>query len=753
MIRYKTFKTGFTNAVLNDTEESQERITCLSQRVGHIHQLRILAHQFAKYCTIRSYEENVQAPSIFGKNKANGWTAYYSAIAQPVTSITTQGSMRQWYAEFSADLNIVKSEFSNLADQYNSHTAGQSVSLCKKHVSGEYKKHIFHFVRAHFRDEIMKRTTKEERKSMWSCVDTIVTALIDGSAPKRVTSKLRRQSVRHGLMFKTFLDICLASGMFKLFRDADGDDQCDDMNDDDDAPTGISMDEYEQWHKAMWYMSTKIELLNVRRSEDKQLRVRCLIPLVSSIYPKHALIYAKPLIHMLGYSYNAWKTSDTGIHGIWAHILKPNILDGPKSFAIRNSNGTKERYRFVNQITTDGYSGLSLLFVHPHDYARHVRRAAAMGEARQATRGMSDEQLNERAEQQKADQKQKNAERRRKKRAREEEKRKAKKNGYKLPKAGIPYFDSLDPGFVQSKRHIYIDSGHYGHDMIDGNFRCDDADRKSHKMVAEQRYRLHAIGTKRRAQAHCTRERQNRLDVTNCIERERLNSESKYAVGSTHFLNYCKALRRYTSVVVRRDPAYNSWHSYQGLRMYGLRNRYESNLVKSISDKFGSPRHVLVIIGDYSATHRQAMRGTVPAFVVGLGRLLKRSGFHVAWIDEYNTSKLYHATHQEGEQANAMVHRPVDSDGKELKELYRRRWISGQKKLLTPEHASIKQVSRKLHAIKLFKTDCGMKAFCNRDTNAVLNFRYIVQHWLNHGTRPIEYCRGISNLSLPGNQS
>jgi hypothetical protein len=753
MIRYKTFKTGFTNAVLNDTEEDQERIAHLSQRIGHIHQLRILAHQFAKYCTIRSYEENVHAPSIFEKNKANGWTAYYSAIAQPATSITTQGSLRQWYTDFSTDLNIVKTEFTNLSDQYNSHTAGQSVSLCKKHVSGEYRKHISHFVRVHFCDEIKKRATKEERESMWSCVDTIVTALIEGCASTRVLKALRKQSIRHGLMFKTFLDICLASGVFKPFRDADMDDQHDDMND-NDVPKGIKMEEYEQWHRAMWYMSTKIELLNLRRPEDKQLRVRCLIPLVSSIYPKHALIYAKPLIHMLGYNYNSWATSDTGIHGIWEDILKPKILNGPKSFAVRNSDGTKEKYRFVNQITTDGHSGLSLLFVHPHDYSRHIRRAAAMGEARQATRGMSDEQLAERAQQQQADQKQKNAERRRKKKAYEDEKRKAKRDGYKLPKAGIPYFDSLDPGFVRSKQHVYIDSGHYGHDMIDNNFRCDDADRKSHKMVAEQRHRLHAIGTKRRMQAHCTRERQNQLDVTNCVEREQLNSESKYAVGSTRFLNYCRALRRYASVVALRDPDYNSWHSYQGLRMYGLRNRYESNLVQSISEKFGSPRQTLVIIGDYSATHRPAMRGTVPAFVVGLGRLLKRSGFHVAWIDEYNTSKLYHATHQEGEQAEVMVCRPVDSDGKELKELYKRRWISGQKKLVTPEHASTKQVSRKLHAIKLFKTECGMKAFCNRDTNAVLNFRYIVQHWLNHGTRPIEYCRTtqIHTTSLPGNR-
>jgi hypothetical protein len=140
------------------------------------------------------------------------------------------------------------------------------------------------------------------------------------------------------------------------------------------------------------------------------------------------------------------------------------------------------------------------------------------------------------------------------------------------------------------------------------------------------------------------------------------------------------------------------------------------------------------------------MRGTVPAFVVGFARLLKRAGFNVAWIDEYNTSKLYHKTHKEGEQVEVFVQRPFDVNNK--KKVYRRRWERGKNRLITPEHASVKQESRKLHAVKLFKTECGMKAFCNRDTNAVLNFRYIVQYWLEHGTRPLEYCRGNVNIPL-----
>ncbi len=742
MIRYKTFKTGFRDAVLND---DPDRIHRLTQRMGDIHKLRTLAHQFAKYCTLRAYENNTKAPSVFGKNKENGWTAYYSAIAQPQAKIT-QGHMRQWYTEFSVDMNINKGDFKNLADQYNSHTAGQSVSLCKRHVSQEYKKHISHFVRVHFCDEIKKRETKDERKILWSCIDTMSDALINGSISKENLNHLQALSINHGLLFKTFLDIHLASGMFKAFANAE---QRDEMiaqldEDDDDMSVRATVEEYEQWHKAMWYMNTKIETLNLNRSSEHQLRVRCLIPLINGIYPKHAQLYAKPLIQMLGDNYKIRKESDQGIHGVWSTILKTKILDGPKSFVARESDGSKTRYRFAQQITTDGYSGLSLLFVHPHDFNRHVGRATQMGEARQITKRMTPEELAKYKAEKEAEQKIQKKASRLKKKEYEKEKRKAKKDGIKPTKAGIPYFDTLDPNVVQKKRHIYIDSGHYGHDMIDKNFRCDDADRKSHKMVAEQRHRLHCIGTKRKAQLRCAREKRCRLDASQCDERKRLDEETKYANNSTRFLNYCKALRQYAIVVSRNDPEYNSWHSYQGLRMYGLRNRYESNLMTSISSKFGRQRDTLVIIGDYSATYRPSMRGTVPAFVVGMGRLLKRSGYSVAWIDEYNTSKLYHKTHREGEQAEVIVKRPVDVNDKEV---YRRRWErgKGRKQLIIPEHAMVKEKSQKLHAVKLFKTECGMKAFCNRDTNAVLNFKYIVDYWLAHGTRPKEYCRGNVN--------
>lgn len=52
-------------------------------------------------------------------------------------------------------------------------------------------------------------------------------------------------------------------------------------------------------------------------------------------------------------------------------------------------------------------------------------------------------------------------------------------------------------------------------------------------------------------------------------------------------------------------------------------------------------------------------------------------------------------------------------------------------------------VSRELHAVKLVTAVNGLKACINRDTNAVLNMRTIVRHYLQYGERPYAFRRGV----------
>jgi hypothetical protein len=81
-------------------------------------------------------------------------------------------------------------------------------------------------------------------------------------------------------------------------------------------------------------------------------------------------------------------------------------------------------------------------------------------------------------------------------------KRERKVRGEKSPIGGIPYFDTLDPGLVRSKQGVYVDSGLGGHDMISDGFDIGGtkASKRATRFVAEQRRRLHKLGTARRRQ-------------------------------------------------------------------------------------------------------------------------------------------------------------------------------------------------------------------------------------------------------------
>lgn len=739
-LRYKTFKTGFQGAIQTI---HTERIQLLTERIGDIDQLRKFVHQFAKYCFLRSNESNVPAPSLFEKT-STGWTAYYSAFA---TTRVISEPLRQWYSDFTQDIPIDKNRFRNLSNQYNSHTAGQSASLCKRHVLKEYPKHVYHFVRSHFADQIKNLQHREDRKTIWVYINHMSELLLTASMNSESVLEFQDAPFGFGAMFVSFIQQ-LNVDMFVAFLDQETRDrQIVELNMDGDEDTSdVDPALLQQWHRSMWYMNRCLDILSETR--ETPIRLRCVVPLAQGIHQKHIKLYARPLIDMLGDDYSEWKKHDKGVHGVWETVFRPEILDGPKSFVLRNADGSKMvdpetgipmRYRFARQVDTDGLSGLSLLFVDPRDFSKHVGRSEALGKGRQATKLLTKEQ-------QQALKRAKNLEAAKRRLAAREERKEylktATKADKKESKTGVPYFDTLDPDVIRSyTRHIFIDSGHYGHDMIDLRYVHNNRSKCNmrHRFVAEQRHRLHVTGANTKRHHASKREKHHQLDHNQCSERVALDSESKYAIRSVSFLRYCVAFNTYASKVLSTDPTYNLWHSYQKLRTHGLTIRYESHLIKRMRKRFGDPRQrrILVILGDYSSTYHPAMRGTTPAFVTGFARLLVRSGYDVTWIDEYNTSKLYHATHLPGEQAHGLVWRTDEANPRKCD----RQWKRKKKRIVVSSDTEIKQVSRELHAVKLFKTVSELKAFVNRDINACLNFRYIVQYWLENGYRPPEYCR------------
>ena len=100
---------------------------------------------------------------------------------------------------------------------------------------------------------------------------------------------------------------------------------------------------------------------------------------------------------------------------------------------------------------------------------------------------------------------------------------------------------------------------------------------------------------------------------------------------------------------------------------------------------------------------------------VGLKRLLSKR-FEVYLIDEYNTSKLNYSTKEE------MKHLKVTTQYKD----------KGGKK---------QKYSRELYSVLTYKMENGNIGCINRDYNAVLNMKLIVESIINGNGRPKEYCR------------
>ena len=140
------------------------------------------------------------------------------------------------------------------------------------------------------------------------------------------------------------------------------------------------------------------------------------------------------------------------------------------------------------------------------------------------------------------------------------------------------------------------------------------------------------------------------------------------------------------------------------------KKRHEDNIINEITYKYGED--ATIVIGDWSQTdHIKGMRQPN----VGLKRLLSKR-FEVYLIDEYNTSKLNYSTKEE------MKHLKVTTQYKD----------KGGKK---------QKYSRELYSVLTYKMENGNIGCINRDYNAVLNMKLIVESIINGNGRPKEYCR------------
>ena len=165
---------------------------------------------------------------------------------------------------------------------------------------------------------------------------------------------------------------------------------------------------------------------------------------------------------------------------------------------------------------------------------------------------------------------------------------------------------------------------------------------------------------------------------------------------------------------------------YRKLEWNGYINRAksESKMIKDFGKKMGKKDEVIVIVGDYSINSSN-MKGTLPAISKRIITILKKNGYEVNLISEYNTSKL------------------CNECGEKLEKFHKRKSSKPKRKGKEEEvHGLLRCQSLKCKIIH------------NRDKNAVKNMLKIVKNIKNTGNRQKEYCREIklpcqSALAIP----
>ena len=142
----------------------------------------------------------------------------------------------------------------------------------------------------------------------------------------------------------------------------------------------------------------------------------------------------------------------------------------------------------------------------------------------------------------------------------------------------------------------------------------------------------------------------------------------------------------------------------------------ESKLIKNFSNKFGGPKDVIFVMGDYDKGSYN-MRGLEPTICKKFRRLFHHAGYKTFLVNEFRTSKLCNYCHDDLDK----FHYRPSKKPKLLRE-GKTELCHGLLRCQSNEHCSI------IH---------------NRDKNAAQNMLYIVQTVFSTGKRPAEFRRGF----------
>jgi hypothetical protein len=220
--------------------------------------------------------------------------------------------------------------------------------------------------------------------------------------------------------------------------------------------------------------------------------------------------------------------------------------------------------------------------------------------------------------------------------------------------------------------------------------------------------------------------------MDNISKEETINNESikEIETSLSKFNSNTNNIAKFKEYITQKNKINNLLFNHYENEIYRKfkLNRYintqksESKMITNFSNKFGSPKYVIFVMGDYDKGDNN-MKGVEPVICRKFKKIFKNAGYETYLINEFRTSKLCNCCHQEIEPfLERKSHKPKDiKNGKNIT-------VHG---LL--HHSGVKPSCEIIH---------------NRDKNAVHNMLYIVEHIKKHKTRPIEFSRSSNSFPL-----
>ena len=183
------------------------------------------------------------------------------------------------------------------------------------------------------------------------------------------------------------------------------------------------------------------------------------------------------------------------------------------------------------------------------------------------------------------------------------------------------------------------------------------------------------------------------------------------------FLEYVK--KRNASEIMIREHYKQKIFRKLKMNKYINTQKSESKMVKNFKNKYGEPNETVIMYGDYDGKDNIIKRKE-PIVTKNLKRALRREGYEVYLINEYNTSALCHKCEHKTETfKERKSEKPKKKD--EMEEVWG---------LLRCSNLNCKVITKK---------GAKERSIYNRDYNSCKNMQKIVEYLKKHNERPKKY--------------